>query len=441
MWKSIGLLIFLLLLAFAGVKAFSYSRERWVQSQCTAAKEALKHRRFSEAKAHLQICLEQWPDKAEIHLLAAQTERRTALSSPLFTPLPSGWDRDAFLALSQCQQLDPHSEAVKIEFGLQTALKTCTPELENYLLSLVVQKHPDADQILETLARVNIDAGQPYRALRCVTSLLEHDPDNTLALSWRGIIMETLLRNTRKAMEDYRHVVELEPDQDEMRIRLGTTLLQLRKWDEAQPHFERLYERMPENEAVLMGLARCRYDAGNVEEAESLLDRLLKLNPRHGEALAERGKMALEAGRPTEAEKWLREAVAVSPLEIEANFGLSRCLVQLGEPEEAEKYRKVCDQINADASRMKALAQLIRDAPDDPALRCEAGALAMRHGREDIGLGWLTSALRLDPQHAGARKAYEDYLARTNKTLAKDQASTSYDDGLQQKDSKEQLPP
>jgi len=438
LWKSIGLLVFLLLLAFAGVKGFSFSRDRWVQSQYDAAKEALKHRHFAEAKAHLRICLEQWPDNAEIHLLAARIERRAAVSSPLFTPLPPGWDREAFLELSKCRQLDPQSEAVKVEFGLQTALRSCPPELENYLLSLVVQKHPDAEQILETLARVNIDATQPYRALRCVTSLLEQDPDNTLALSWRGIIMDTLLRNTRKAMEDYRRVVELEPGQDEMRIRLATTLLQLRKWDEAQPHFEMLYERLPNNEAVLMGLARCRYNAGNADEAESLLDQLLKFMPRHGEALGERGKMALEAGRPKEAEKWLREAVAVAPLEIEGNFSLSRCLMQLGQQEESKKYRKVCDQINADASRMKVLAQLIRDAPDDPGLRCEAGILAIRHGREDIGLGWLTSALRIDPQHPGARKAYADFLARTGKPNTDDSFPGSGEDRDKSKDHRDQ---
>jgi hypothetical protein len=50
----------------------------------------------------------------------------------------------------------------------------------------------------------------------------------------------------------------------------------------------------------------------------------------------------------------------------------------------------------------------------------------------------LTSALRIDPQHSGARKAYADFLARTGKPNTDDSFLGSGEDRNKSKDNRDQ---
>jgi tetratricopeptide (TPR) repeat protein len=399
-----------------GVGGFWFGRVYWIRSYLRDAEHALESQNYAGALEDLRQYLAYRPNDFEAHLLAARTSRRAAMSAP-FRP---GWDQEAVQHLIDCEILQPKSEAVELERVQLSALRGQSPGSVTRLMVLVKDQHPDTPLILETLVRVNLDDHHLDRAVGFAGRLLELRPDHIQALLWRALAHD-LLQAPRLAVPDYRRVVELRPDDDGVRLRLAADLVSSRLFAEAQQHFELLIQRMPDNEAVLLGLAHCWENAGRVEEATRLLDRLLVLAPHHGMALAERGTLAMEANQLAQAEKMLREAVSVRPFDAQANYSLYLCLQKVDKKDEAEQYLERYNHINEDAKRMKDLQKLIGDSPNDPDLRYEAGVLALRYDQDEFGVGWLMSALELDPRHSATHKALADYYEHIGKKDLADQ--------------------
>jgi tetratricopeptide (TPR) repeat protein len=365
-----------------------------------AAEQALAQGELSQARAHLALCLEVWPNSGEIHFLAARAARR------------DGAYDEALRHLDACQRLGWPAEAIELERALLAAEQGQPNSVEGYLLACVHKDHPDAVLILEALARGYLKSFQLMRALECLDLWLYRQPDAVQALVWRGEVLEHLDRFDA-ALDDLRRAVRLAPEHEDARLRLARLLARARQPEEALPHYEYLYEHRPGDGEVLLGLASCQRRAGNREDARQMLDLLLTVQPGNAQALSERGQLALEADQPAEAEKWLRRAVAVAPYEREAVYALSQCLFkQKGKDVEAQQWLARLQRIDADLKRMTEVMQRIHRSPRDPSLRAEAGLLLIQNGQEKEGLRWLQSALRLDAHNQPARQALADYLER-----------------------------
>jgi tetratricopeptide (TPR) repeat protein len=185
--------------------------------------------------------------------------------------------------------------------------------------------------------------------------------------------------------------------------------------EEAARHFELLREHRPDNPEVLAGLARCYRELSRLPEARGVLDRALALPPPSAEALTERGKVALDDDRPAEAEAWLRQALAREPNNSYATYNLAQSLKRQGKSEEAQACLRRFEGFAADRKRVQDVLVQVQKMPHDAGLRCEAGALCLRLGREPEGLLWLVSALREDPRHRPTREALADYFERIGK--------------------------
>jgi tetratricopeptide (TPR) repeat protein len=364
------------------------------------AEQALEKGELDQARAHLELCLEVWPDSGEIHYLAARTARR------------QGAYDDANRHLSACRRLGWPAEAIRLERALLEAEQGDPTLVESYLLSCVHKDHPDAVLILEALTRGYLKNFQLMRALECLDLWLHRQPNAVQALIWRGEVRERLDRY-EPALDDLRRAVRLDPEAEESRLRLARLLVRARLPEEALPHYEQLYERRSGDAEVLLGLAACQRRLSRPEDARQLLDILLAAQPRHAQALSERGQLALEAGQLDEAEEWLRRAVAAAPFEREAVYAFGQCLFrQKGKEAEAQQWRARLERIDADLKRMTAVMNDITSSPRDPELRTKAGVLLLRNGQEKEGLRWLESALRLDSRHPSTLQALSDYFER-----------------------------
>jgi tetratricopeptide (TPR) repeat protein len=216
-------------------------------------------------------------------------------------------------------------------------------------------------------------------------------------------------------MNCFNQVLTLDPEQDEARLHLADSLLQIEQPQEALRHLQWLAERQPSNVAAQLSLARCRSDLGQWEKARHLLDALLIAHPQNGLALIERGKVSLRMNQLPEAEKRLRKAMAVAGHELLANELLSQCLEARGKKDEAQHYRAEAERISADCKRIEELNKQIAEAPGDASARCEMGTILLHRGREQEGLAWLTSALQEDSQYRPAQKALADYYRHTRR--------------------------
>ncbi len=415
-------LLWLALLGLAGVGLYLAGWNLWVYHHFHAAQRALAQGNLALARPHLVVCLAAWPSSAQVHSLAAQAARR------------GGAYDDAEQHLRECARLQGRTETVELEWALLRAQRGDLAPVEGYLLDCVRQDQEETPLILEALTKGYAQTYHLPRALQCVEQWLQRQPDNVQALFWRGLIRDRLY-HFDLAMEDFRQVVDLDPEQDEARLHLAEGLIDAGQAQEALEHFQRLAARQPENVVVLMGLARCQCDLGELDEAERLLDTLLNAQPQFGLALVERGQLAVQRNQPDEAEKWLRKAIGVVPHNHRANYLLYQHLQARGKADEAQVYLKRADEIAADQKRLLQLTREMTAFARDLSRCAEVGTILLRNGHDQEGLRWLSSILQEDPRHRPTHEALADYYQRSGKaTLAAHHRRLARQDGSEGSD-------
>jgi tetratricopeptide (TPR) repeat protein len=392
----------LALVALLCAASYLIGRHAWAYYHFHQAEPAMARRDFDQARAHLTLCLEVWPDSGETHFLIARAARR------------GGEYGEAATHLSRARELKWVAEALDAEHAMLKAQRAEQDELfvvQGLLLSWIDAGHPDSVLMLEALVQGYMKTYFLSAAVNCLDMWLDRDPDDPQAYFWRGEVLE-IFHKYAEALADYQRAVDLAPDRDDARLKLADGLLHAQGARAAAPHYETLYERQPGEPEVLLGLARCRLELGETDEARRLLDALLAAQPRDGRALGERGKIELEAGHSAEAERRLRQAVAVVPYEHDVVYCFVQALRQQNMKEEAEEWTARLDRIDADLSRMNVVMRAISTDPRDPALRHEAGAIFLRNGQAQEGLRWLTFALQQDPNYRPTHELLAEYLEK-----------------------------
>ena len=379
----------------------------WAEIHCRRAEEALARSLrvkgsapLAEARSPLACCLRVWPNNGRVHFLMAQAARR------------AGDLDDAARSLRRAEQAGWVVEAIELEKTLADVQQGDLERAEPVLASFVQRDHPDKLLILEALAQGCRRTYQLPRALAHLDTWLGAQPDSVRALVWRGETL-LLLGRVRDALADYRKAVEVDPQEDEARLKVAELFLGFHRPKEARAHFTELLNRHPDQGEALFGLARCRAEQGDTAGAVNLLDRLLSLQPEHSGALAERGKIALDAGSLRDAEQWLRKAAGLAPFERKTLYPLSLCLTANGHTREAEEYRARIRRIDEDRKRLDELRTAIMTTPHDASLRCEMGLILLRNGQDKEGVRWLESALREQPGYGRARQALDDHSRRS----------------------------
>jgi tetratricopeptide (TPR) repeat protein len=366
-----------------------------------AAKADLQAYHNPQAVRHLQTCLRVWPDSPDVLLLSARAARR------------AGSYPEAERCLEKYRQARGVDEVGSFEELLLSAERD-VDQAAAACRRRVEQDDPDAPLMLEALARGYMRQYRLGEALFCLDVWLKKQPDNPQALCLKGQFHLDYERSPDRALESYRRALQLDPEHEEARQGLAILLLQTKSYPEAAEQLERLRRSQPDNLRVQVGLAECRMGLGQPDEAQHLVDDVLARQPDNGPALALRGQLALQNGQYAEAETCLRQAISRSPANHQARYSLVLCLVQTGRKEEAQRCEEELRQLEEDTKRFNEIVTRdLRKDPQDPELHFQLGRLLLRSGSRDEGLRWLHSALRLDPTHAGARKALAEYYEQS----------------------------
>ena len=377
-------------------------REAGASSHWSAANEALAAGDIDTARKELAHCLEAWPDDAEVHFLAARTARR---------------DReygDAEKLLARAEGLGWVREAVSLEQALLKVQRAGRMlGYEEYFVKCIDGGHPDAILILEAIVPVlysNFHLNQADRLSRVWT---DKAPGSFDAWFFRGRVLERRA-SVRGASECFAEAVKLRPDHIEARLGLGRTLLESNQPTPALEVYNALRAREPLNREILLGLAGCYRTLGRTKEARSTLDDLLARHPEDGRVLTERARVETIAGDHPAAEKWFREALEHPPFPPRFWLFFAITLAQNDKPEEAAKIRKRHEQAEADLALLEQVCDRIAAEPADLGARVTAGEILLRNHHEAAGLGWIDSALVIEPRYAPAHKALADYFEERN---------------------------
>lgn len=384
--------------------------EGWAVWQERLAAHALADDHLDEARHHIELALQVHRHRTSTLLLAARIRR-----------LRGGYS-DAEQYLLRCGQFNGMSEPVQLEWLLLRCQQGEVDELAPNLFALVRQQHPETPAILETLTSVYIRQTRYLDALLCLNLWLEHTPDSVRALDWRSWLGNQL-DDRGQAIGDYEHLLKLQPDRADIRLRLAQLLVESKRYAEALPHLDRLLRELPDNPDVLVALASCRVVQLRPEEARALLDTVLKDHPGHFDALFQRGKLELTLEHPAEAEAWLRRAIQVKPHDVEACYSLYRSLQgQPNRQQESECERIRWEQERAKQDRLNLLLRReLAAQPNNVDLAREVGELLLELGEEQRGLFWLRRALDRNPRHVPSHRTLLAYYERTHNAAKADE--------------------
>lgn len=358
-----------------------------------AGRAALASGDARAARAHLELCLDDWPRSAEAHFLAGRAARRCgdAPAALRHFEAANGFGYDA--------------REIEIERALGALAEGDFVSPDAVIRGVLDTKHPAAAEALELLVPPLVAQFRLHEAARFAQLWVEVAPDSARAWKYRADLHERL-RNLNGALDAYRRLVQLEPGTRAHRSAVVRLLLTTgQEPDEAARLAEGLLTEVPDDTPTIVQLAHCRSLQGRTEDAVALLEGPLRAVPPSAPALRLRGRIESNRGRDADALAFLRRAAAAEPGSQETLYAIFLCLQRIGTPDEVRAAEGAWRDCEKDLRRVRELVQLVSQRPSDADLRFELGTLFVRNGQVPEGVRWLESALQVKPDHAPSHAA------------------------------------
>ena len=372
---------------------------------------------------------------------------------------------EAEKSLEEALRLDPSS--ADTVFGLVELVGAKDPKRARAILERFRKDNPE--QAAETLLELGkLDAQEEkYKdaVVKLRRSIELDDAESGPARLLLGQVYE-VLRDTRAAIAEYRHVLAAEPEEYELWARVGELEAAAGDLDEARATFKLIKDRRPDDAAACSWLAADAEREGDFARAAAFLrdSSALKddatLHLRLGHYLLQAGgvKEAMKAlseararwpkddriayylalghddlGEPAKAVALLREVVTVKPEDHDARWQLATILEKLGRVAEAEpEFRRLIADRPDDATAYNYLGYALADRglkldeaetlirravalePRSAAFRDSLGWVLHKQGRSSEAVVELDAAVRAVPDDA----TLLDHLGETRRALS-----------------------
>lgn len=192
------------------------------------------------------------------------------------------------------------------------------------------------------------------------------------ALAWFGEGMRhEYAREPDSAISNYTRAAELDPDNEDLHLRIAVLLLQQKRQNESVRLMEEFVERNPRSEKGLMLLALIYRAAENAPSAERIYRKLIAVAPGKSEAYIELAALQIRQDRMREAIALLEKATrrVKNPADILRVLGA----IHIQQAGEAGDSRQT-------ALAIRALERALGYDPDDVALLYQIGDLYARQG-------------------------------------------------------------
>lgn len=206
-------------------------------------------------------------------------------------------------------------------------------------------------------------------------------------IAWAGLgIVEYHRDNYDKAVQNLMQALEYAPTgkpTDQIRFYLGATLQKQGKGREALPFLENavVVGALEPERNYRLGLSLL--EAGRVDEAESALNLACQARPGNPDFLLGKGALLAQRGQIPEAGQLFTNVIATNPESWLAHYTLAGFLTQQGRPEEAES----------------PFAKAVSLSPKDAKLRQAYASCLISLGKLELARTELEEARRLDPKN------------------------------------------
>jgi tetratricopeptide (TPR) repeat protein len=147
----------------------------------------------------------------------------------------------------------------------------------------------------------------------------------------------------------FRELVELRPDDANIRARFADTLARQSKLQPAREQYEAALAIHPNLASAHYGLGNMLNFARDYEAAERHYRQAMELRPDHVSTLVNLGSLLAFKGRVAEAASLFRKAVEVQPQAFAPNRQLGEALLRQNKPAEAIPYLRAAVEVRPDA--------------------------------------------------------------------------------------------
>ncbi len=269
------------------------------------------------------------------------------------------------------------------------------------------RRHPNDLPVARELALGYRKLGHTEQAEAAFADWCNANPPDVEAfqarLQWR-----MAQRRLPAAIDDAERILELQPQNDEVREKRAQWLASVGQLPEADAECRHCLEHQPRQIRLQVLAAIISYNRGDQTRTEELIQAIAEQSPRHDNVLLLRAALELDAGRPEPAIPLLREVIAQGRASrIAAQNYLAQALARAGKDEEARRVLAEIQQRHASEIFKKyggtehGIGVLIRIA------EAQIGV-----GQKAEGVRLLQEVLVQAPECAAAHHALADFYAQ-----------------------------
>ncbi len=268
---------------------------------------------------------------------------------------------------------------------------------------LLASPGADADGIYRGFIIYALACGLIDDAEKVARRWQQQSPDRVDPYRFAGLIA-TINSDWEAATLAYQRGLQQQPRDSQLLAALAGCLSQQLKFAEAAQVWQRLLDEEPESIDAVMGLADTRSKLGDASAARQILMSHEALVQKNAAALALLGRICLEQGNAADAVGWYRRAAEQQPESTDIRRNLAQAHRLAGQPEAATALEPLIEEGEKALSEIRKLNGRLSQQPGDADLRYRLAELTWRWKSRREGINWMRVVLRVDPEHAEARR-------------------------------------
>jgi len=161
----------------------------------------------------------------------------------------------------------------------------------------------------------------------------------------------------QQAIDTYRYILEFDPDNTLVRIRLAKLLSWTNQYDEALLILDEVLEKNPEQPEALFRKAQILSWQGSFDESIQLFKAYLELEPNHPDGLMGLARVYFWSGQHEPAIDYFHKAMDAGASEEEARVSIAKVALSMGDNDYAESELETVLAINPEHEEAKRLLE------------------------------------------------------------------------------------
>jgi tetratricopeptide (TPR) repeat protein len=372
--KQLFLLLFVVVLATAGITACTKSPEVRTQQALERGKKRFEAKDYARAVLEFKNATQASPQSAEAQYQLGVALLATGDLWGGYTALRKATELDAGHAGAQVKIAELHTIANKPEL-----LKDAAERMQTLLAS-----KPSDSEALSALAHTELRLGEANKAEEHLARAVENGPANLRAAV--GLARLRLAHGkTVEAEQILLRVAEQKPPTPMAYIVLGEFYLRTNRLPDAKREFEKAVQIDSGNVAALLYLSNLHFQEGRNPEGESILKRISTLPDHRYRAI--HAVYLFEKGKREDALKELEQLVAADASDIPTRRRLVATYLQLERTPDAERV----------------LAKVLKTNEKDTDALMQRSIISLASSNITEAYNDLTQVVSFEPSSAEAR--------------------------------------